>query len=170
MTPPGMESLIDELRSVLDGEIELLVAKRSQLVKLSKAMVDRDDDTTESLLAEIEQTEVVQASVDKRLRAIRKSLAGVFSCEVRELKLSSLIARLPDKQAAAVEHRRQLIVDLAEKLRTQHLQTALLVTECAKINRMLLESMLPACETVVTYGAEGTSRWQSETGLVDTEL
>ena len=65
---------------------------------------------------------------------------------------------------------RQRIVELTDALRKQHLQTVLLLAECARFNRLLLESILPGGEMVMTYGTGGSDLWRSGTGLVDTEL
>jgi len=169
MMPPGTESLLDELLGVLDAEAELLERKRRQLADLSDALVRRDDDATEGLLEQIELAGRQQESVDANLGALRRTLAGRFGCRADELRLSDLIERLPADRAAQVDTRRRRIVDLAESLRAQHLRTALLLMECARINRMMLESMLPRGDTVMTYGAGGANLWRSETGLVDSE-
>ena len=49
------------------------------------------------------------------------------------------------------------------------MRTVMLLGECARINRMLLEAMFPHSEGVVTYGAGGAEPWQPDAGLVDAE-
>ena len=164
------ESLISELLTVLDEELELLATKRSLLSDLSEALIGRNDEDTERLLEQIEQSEQAQASLDMRLKAVRESLADVFGCDARDLRLSRLVAELPDDQARKVDSRRRKMTGQVEALRRQHLQTVLMLAECARINRMLLDSMLPAGETVTTYDAAGMNNWRSGAGLVDKEL
>ena len=170
MILPPAKSLVEQLSAVLDEEIALLIQKRSQLADLSQAIVDRDDEATEKLLEQIEKTEQVQASVDIRLEVAREALAGAFGCEARELKLTKLIAELPPDQAEVLDYRRRQIIEQAEELRKQHLKTSLLLLESARITGMLLDSMLPGREPVVTYGAGGSEFWRSGAGLLDTEL
>ncbi len=165
------ESLIDELVAILDEEIDLLEQKRSQLADLSEALVSADDEATETLLKQIEQTEYTQTRVDIRLRDVRKALAGVFGYDdARALRLSVLVSELPDTQASAVDDRRGRLARQVGKLRRQHLQTAMLLVECSKVNRMMMECLLPAGETVTTYDAAGTNLWRNGAGLVDKEL
>ena len=170
MIPASMDRQIDELLGILDEEIELLDRKRSQLADLSAALVERDNDTTERLLEEIEQAQSAQESLDARLGGVRERLAETLGCAPHEVRLSRLAGELPLRHARAVADRRARIVDRAGALRTQHLKTALLLSECSRINGMLLQSMLPAAETVTTYGAGGTETWRGEAGLMDTEL
>ncbi len=169
MISSGMDSLIDELLGALDDQINVLELKCSQLAGLSRALVRRDNEATEAILEEMERAEEVQASADLRLVAVRGTFAEALGCEVEKLKLSRLVAELPPRWARATDHRRRRIVDLTGKLRREHLRTAMLLSECARINRMLLESLLPVGEAVVTYGVEGMNLWRAETGLMDTE-
>ena len=169
MILPNMDSQIGELQDVLDEEIVLLERKCSQLAGLFKAMVDRDQETTETVLEQMEQSQEAQVSVDLRLGTIRRTLADALGCEARELKLSELVAVLPPGWAKATDDRRRRIVDLTVKLRREHLQTAMLLNECIRINRTLLASLFPATDTVMTYSTDGSDIWRSESGLMDTE-
>ena len=165
------ESLIDELLAILDEEIELLEQKRSQLANLSEALVSTDDAATEALLKLIEQTEHTQTRVDLKLQGVRKTLAGVFGYDdAKALRLSVLVTELPDAQASAVNDRRERLAQQVGNLRRQHLQTAMLLIECSKVNRMMMECLLPAGEAVTTYDATGTNLWRNGVGLVDKEL
>ncbi len=165
------ESLIDELVVILDEEIELLELKRSQLADLSESLVAADDEAVEALLEQIEQVERTQTATDLKLETVRGALAGVFGYDdVKALRLSVLVAELPDAQALAVDDRRRRMAEQVGKLRRQHLQTAMLLVECSRINRKMMECILPAEETVATYDATGTSLWRSGTSLVDKEL
>lgn len=165
------ESLIDELLAILDEEIELLEQKRSQLANLSEALVSTDDAATEALLKLIERTEHTQTRVDLKLQDVRKTLAGVFGYDdAKALRLSVLVTELPDAQASAVNDRRERLAQQVGNLRRQHLQTAMLLIECSKVNRMMMECLLPAGEAVTTYDATGTNLWRNGAGLVDKEL
>ncbi len=171
MIARSTESLIDELLAVLDEEIELLELKRSQLADLSEALVTADDEIVEELLEQIEQTEQTQTAVDMRLKVVREALAGAFGYEdIKELRLSVLAVELPEAQASAVDDRRRRMAEQVGKLRRQHLQTAMLLVECSRVNRMMMECISPSGETVATYDATGTNLWRSGAGLVDKEL
>jgi len=170
MISPGDSLPIDELLAALDEQVDLLERKRSQLAELSAALIARNDDATERLLGELEQTEAVQRAADMRLGAVRSAVAAALGAAAVHVRLAELIEYLPSAQAAAVRQRRQHIIRKAAALRAEHLRTVLHLAEAARINRLLLESLLPGGESVVTYGARGSDHWRPEAGLVDTEL
>ena len=167
--------MIAELLDLLDEEIVLLDLRRRQLEALSGAIVLRDNDRLEGLLEEIEQTLEVQASVDGKLKALRGALAekltapGGAPFRAGEVRVSAVAERLEGEQRQALEKRQRQIVHLAGELRTQHLRTAILLTECGRINRMLLEAIFPHSQSVTTYSEGGSSSWRPDTGLVDAE-
>lgn len=167
---PNAGALIDEMLPVLDEQIALLGQRRSQLEALAGAILDRDDGRMERLLEEIEQTMQVRHRADAKLRAVRNALADVFACRPEEMKLTMLIDALQGGPKQALEDRRRQIVALTDQLRQQHLQTCLFLLESSRINRMLLESLFPDSEPVVTYHTDGREHWRPDTGLVDAEL
>jgi flagellar biosynthesis/type III secretory pathway chaperone len=170
ITPVDNEAVARELEALLDEEISLLDLRRSQLAELSKVILARDDNRMEHLLEEIERTQHIQAATDSRLNALRSALAGAWNCAPGEVRLSRVIAESPGQTRIALEHRRQQIVAMTQALRKQHLETAVLLSECAKVNRRLLEGLLPRSQEVTTYGAEGSRAWRPDTGLTDQEL
>jgi hypothetical protein len=169
MILPDMESLVAELLAVLDEQIVLLDGKRLQMVELSRALVDRDDEATESLLEQIERAGTVQVSVDLRLKDVRERLGGALGCDASDVRLSRLAAELPEPHQQTLNARREKIVDLIEEFRAEYLQTTLLLLECSRVTSMLLDGILPAGERVLTYGATGADTWRPGAGLLNAE-
>ena len=170
MMPPLSTALIGRLESALDEEIRLLEARLGELEGLSKALVERDDESIEAFLERMERTEKAQAAADRELTGVRQIVANVVGRDAAELKLTRLVAELPRDQAPGVERRRKRIIELAGAVRRRHIETVMLLTECARITAMLLDRILPAGEAVVTYDADGSDLWRSSTGLLDAEL
>ena len=167
---PGMQSLIEQLLSLLDEDISVLNLRCSQLESLSQAILHRDDETLDDLLNEMEKAQQVQTITDVKLRAIRQAIANAVGRDVKELRLSRLIGELTAEQNLALDYRRQQIVLLTEKLRRQHLETAVVLSECARVNRMLLETLFPEGSTVTTYSTDGANPWRPDVGLVNAEF
>jgi flagellar biosynthesis/type III secretory pathway chaperone len=168
-TTPATRALVAELTAALDEEIALLDLRRRQLSAMAGAILDRDDEAMGDLLEEMESTQELQARTDDRLRRLRRPMADALACKASEAKLPVLIDRLPAGEQGALETRRRRIVELAEAVRREHVRTTVLLAECVRINRALLEGLFPQSESVRTYGAGGPLCWRSETGLVDTE-
>ena len=167
--PQGALALIDELIKMLDREVDLLDLRCVQLAGLSRASIERDDETMESLLTEIENTQLRQESTDREMDALRRGLAGLLGWPVARTRLGNLAEVLSGPRREAVAARRTCIAALIEQLRRQHMSTALVVAESARINRMLLESLCPQSRRVTTYGVGGESSWRPDAPLVDVE-
>lgn len=161
---------IADLLAVLDAELALIEDKHERLGELSEAMIARDEPAVEAVLDRLEQAEREQAEVDGRLSELRAALAGRLGRPADELRLSTLAELLPPPEGEAVRDRRERIVAAAERLQQRHLRTALLLSECARVNRMLLEGLCPSGAAVTTYAAGGERVWRQGSGLLDTEL
>jgi len=166
----SLETLIPELLGILDEEISLLNKKYDELEALAGAIVDRDDERMENVLGEMESTAQDQAATDIKLDALRNVFAGRLGWPQEETKLSRLTEALPEPQRMAIDYRRQQIVLQAERLRQRHMETAVLLMESARINRLLLAQLLPRNERVTTYSAKGPGLWRADTGLLDAEM
>ena len=167
---PELREMETELLGLLDEEIRLLHLRGRQFDELYEAILHRDDDRLETLLDEMTDTQRTQGEVDTRLQAIRAVFSRALGCRTAEMKLSMLIGRFGDEASARLQYKREQIIILAEQLKKKPLNTAILLGESARINRMLLEGLLPGSEAVTTYGAGGTKPWRTSRGLVDAEM
>lgn len=167
------EALVGELQSVLDEEIDLLERKRRLLEELSSAMVERDEAAIESLLDQFDQAQQRQGATDVRLAAVRSSLAESLGVKTNidgaKVRLSDLVRLLPVSMAALLEVRRKQVQMLVESVRRQHMQTTMLLVESARLNRVMLESMIRGGSGLTTYRPGGKDDWHGRGGLLDTQ-
>jgi hypothetical protein len=157
------------LEGLLDEEAALLVLRHSQLGSLCAAIIERDESAVERILDQIEQAQQLQTIGDQKVAALRTELAGRLGVDAGALRLSGLIDLLPPRCQAGLRAKRTRVLELAERFGVQHMRTVMLLSECARINRMLLEGLFPRCQAVTTYGAGGRANWRAEAGLVDME-
>jgi len=167
---PDRPDAVETLRRLLDEESALLDLRRSQLASLCGAIVDRDEDAVGRLLDQIDRAQQLQAATDEKLRAARAELARRFGRQADELRLSTLIGLLPAECRNGLTAQRKRIIELVDRLQMEHVRAVVLVSECARINRMLLASLLPEGDSATTYNAVGTDPWRTGPGLVDAEL
>ena len=168
---PNMAQLISAFAAGMDEEIELLELKGKHLEALSEAILGRDDESLSVLLGQMEQAQQLQTATDERLSAIRLEIANVQAWPVEMVTATRLASQLSGQARSMIEDSRRRIVELAEQVRKQHLETALLLAECARINRMLLEGLFgQQSQPLKTYSRDGNSTWRPETGVVDAEL
>jgi hypothetical protein len=129
----------------------------------------RDDDRMEPLLAEMDGAQREQEAADGRLQAVRSDLARAAGRGAEGLRLREAAQWLPAGSREAVEDRRRRLAALAEELRRRHLTTAVALSECVRVNRLLLQAFLPAGQELTTYSQEGPARWRGGAGIVDAE-
>ena len=168
-SPAARTNIVETLEGLLDEEVSLLDLRRSQLRSLCGAIIERDDEAVERLLDQIERAQELQSVTDEKLDTVRRALAEHLACPPSEVKLSTLIAELPEPLRGRLAARRQRIIDLAERLQIEHMRTVMLLGECARINRLLMESLFPDSRGVTTYSVAGSDPWRPDGGLVDAE-
>jgi flagellar biosynthesis/type III secretory pathway chaperone len=165
----GLTDLLEQLAKVLDEEQSLLERRLLELQSLSESIVKRDEEWMAQLMEQIEQTQRRQEQVDAQLRLLRARLGVLLGCGP-EVRMSDLAIHVEGPQWAAIQSRRERIIDTMRDVRRQHLQTSMLLLEASRINRMLMDSMLPSSPSVMTYGQGGSETWRGEGGLMDAEL
>ncbi len=163
------DSLTAELITVLDEEIRLLDVRRGQLEHLSEALIARDEARLKELLDEIEVIVHNQTSTDMKLKAVRNSLASAVGLDQETATLTAIMEYMTPMQKSDVDYRRQQIMLLADALRNQHLATAMLLRECTRINRMIMDTLFPRAESVTTYDTKGSTPWSNGDNLMDSQ-
>lgn len=162
-------SLLDRLAEVLDREIEVLDLRCRQLDRLSPAIALRDEATLDTLLSQIEQTQQAHERIDADLREVRAELADALGLAEGELKLSSLLERLTGSRRSELAERRRKVIALSQDLQQKNFHSAVVLFECARLNRLLLSALFPADRTVRTYGQRGEDTWRCRAGSLDME-
>ncbi|MBM4017739.1 MAG: flagellar protein FlgN [Planctomycetes bacterium] len=165
VTPP--EPLLREFLAILDEEIGLQEAALRHLAALADAVAARQDGAVERLLAEADASHQRWTALGENRRAVRRRLAEALLCAPDEVTLSRLAGALPAPYGRAVADRRLRISAAAEQVRRQHLRTAVLVIEGARLSRSLLAGLAPGAAPPGTYGAAGRRPWAPPGGLVD---
>ncbi|MHC4636994.1 MAG: hypothetical protein ACYTBP_06665 [Planctomycetota bacterium] len=162
---------ICELTVVLDKDIENLKRNLSRLDELRSLTVKRDEKALGNLLTTI-QTETNNHGANEVKRGrIRKELAAAFKCEPGQMTLSLLETILPEELKTEISIRKIQLQDLTVKLKKEHSNTTMLLTECARINSMLLKTIFDSNnrESVV-YNAKGSTKRQNNTKFVDMQF
>jgi hypothetical protein len=164
------QKMMPDLLALLDEEIELLGLRTRQFGDLYEVILHRLDEKMDSLLEEMTAAQQQQAELDEKLHSIRIMIARAMKRPMGEIRLSELVNLLDGESQRLLRDKRQQIILLAERLKRKHLTTALLLGQSARINRRLIESLLPRSETLTTYGLGGAKPWQTSPGLVDAEM
>ena len=167
-TAISLEGMAEKLLTVLDEDIGHLENTISTLNELRSLVIKRDDTGLAKLFEDVEAKVTSHAANESRRQSIRRELADARGYQhAEEVTLSRLEAVLPAETTAQVVHRRTKLQSLVGELRKEYSATVLLMADCSRLNRLLLESIFALNRSgAITYEADGTMRWQSDGGLV----
>jgi hypothetical protein len=95
----------------------------------------------------------------------------MLGCNRRQMTLSALQARLPEDKRAQVAKVKARLRSLIEEFKKEHLSTALLLSDCARFNSLLLKSIFEIGNTgTVYYNSSGAAKRQTDTAFVDLQF
>ncbi len=171
MIHPAYDNLpaVAHLLGALEEQIDLLEHRLRHLDELTAAMVKVDNDGMEGLLAQMDSFTAAQEACHERLAAARVEAAAELGLPPRA-RLSQMVEALGGRPGLALAASRQRLGELMALLKRRHMETSLLLVECMRVNRLMLEQILPSGPTVAMYGSDGAQHWRSSTGVVDAEL
>lgn len=173
------EKLVDDLLSVLDEDIRLVETSLSHLDGLRGLVIKRDESSLRALIATIERDRKFYVANELKRQEIRQVLAAMLGCSPEEMTLSKLEERtvcdtgqsgallaLPANRQIAVSERKTKLKALVDKLRREHSSTTMLLSECARFNKLLLLGIFGSSDEHigVTYTAAGNTRWPTVSG------
>jgi flagellar biosynthesis/type III secretory pathway chaperone len=178
MIPPATENRIATLLGVLDEDMRHLEHTLVRLDTLRSLLVKREAAALARLLDDVRrETDAYQANEQKR-HQLQCALAAELGCAARELTLSRLVARLSGptssevqrRYGAALAERQTRLRSLASRLKREYTLTTLLVRDCLRFNRALLEIFLRSRSQETTYSAAGVARRAPGAALMDMKL
>ncbi len=170
-TATGTEDKVDELLIVLDEDIRHIQESLLRLNELRSLVVKRDDAALGKLLESIQSETDVYRSNELKRQSIREELATAFGSNLEQMTLSRLESKLPEEKKAQVTKRKAELRALIKELRKEHLSTALLLSDCARFNTLLLKSVFDLGKTgIVYYDSSGSTKRQTDTAFVNLQF
>ncbi len=161
--------LADVLVESLQREVELLEDKEQQMERLRQAVIVSDDAALETLMASIARTDIEQSRLDMDVVRCREELTQALAPGKAAMRLAALAQALDGRYATGIERLRGEILQRIRRLRRRHLEMAILLAECSRINRLLLDTLLGRGSAVDTYDASGQCCSERDGGLLNTE-
>jgi len=171
MTSSAVETNVERLLGVLDGDIRHLETTLVQLDALRGLLIKRDDAALEQLLAEIRGRTDAYAANEQARQMLRADLALALGCDAGRLTLSNLQSMLPEPQRTAVAARQKRLGSLIVELKREYTLTAVLVSDCARFNRTLVRAFFgTGSQAGVLYNPSGQARQQTSATLMSLQL
>ncbi len=162
---------IDRLLNVLDTDIENICRNLSAMNQLKSSVIKRDSDCLAELLKKIQADSSGYKNNESKRKSIRKELAHSLGCPVEKITLTSLAQILPEEKKSLIVERKEKLTELLKQLKNEYHATAVLLSECARFNRILLKTLFnnKTAETI-TYDADGSARRYFDSAFVNMKL
>jgi len=149
---------VRQLLGVLDEDIEHIEQTLSRLDELRSYLVKRDNQSLARLLEQVRTESDSCTSCDRRRQAIRKHLAQMLGCSIEHVTLSALVQVVSEPTKVALAQRQGKLRDLAAAIKKEVLSTSMLLSDCARVNRLLLKGILRFKNPeTVTYNSSGAA-------------
>jgi hypothetical protein len=153
-TTVEIEDKVDELLILLDRDIQHMQQNLSWLNELRVLVVKRRETDLGKLLESIQAESDSYRSHEIKRESIRKAL----DCGLEQVTLSELETVLPAERKAKVAGKKAELRALTEELKREHLSTVMLLLDCARFNRQLLNSVFGLAEAGMVYNSKGSTR------------
>jgi uncharacterized membrane protein YgaE (UPF0421/DUF939 family) len=136
-----IEKKVDKLLACLDKDIQQIKQNISYLNEMRSMIIKRDEVALGKLLQTVQDTSEVYKDNETDRQSIRKELADFLGCSIGQITLSKVEESLPETSKNKVIEARENLRLLIEELRKEHSSTVMLVSECARFNKLLLKSI-----------------------------
>ena len=164
----GIENKVEELLVCLDKDIQHMQDSLQKLNEIRTLVIKRDDAALGKLLESIQSASDCYSDHESNRKSIRKELAESLGCSIEQMTLSSLEESLPEAKKDRVTRMKAKLRSLSAELKKEYMSTALLLSECARFNNMLLKGIFDLGNTgSVYYKSNGQTRRQTDTALVN---
>lgn len=130
MTRPDMEARFELLLELLDEDIRHVEHLLSRLDALRSGLIRRRDAEMSEVLEDMRRETEGHAARDRQREDLRRELAAEWGCSLRDVTLSNLRIRVPDRQRGALMDRHARLKSLVEALKREYALTVMLLTDC----------------------------------------
>jgi hypothetical protein len=171
MMSPKTETRMADLVEVLDADIRHLKSMLSGLNTLRALLIRREDRALEHLLDDIRQQAQAHKMNEQKRQQLRRELAADLGCRAGDLTLTRLATGAGLDLRAALAQRQDRLRALAGQLKHEHTLTALLLRDCAQLNRSLLRAFFGSCGRGGTmYSPTGAEKHGTAAALMSMKL
>jgi len=165
------EDKVRQMLDVLDTDVENIQLNMNMLNDLRGFVIKRDDKSLEQMLEKLHTQPNRFRDNELRRTQLREELAQAIGAEPKDTNLSAIERQLTGELKKQVREKKFKLKLLTAMLRKEHLNTAKLLTDCARFNSMLLKCILDAGQAkTITYNPQGLSERQSSSAIMNMEL
>jgi len=158
--------LLDDLAAFLDCRTDQMRRTLERLDQLRAAVIRRDERAMAEMLEQTRQESQLRDELDAVQVALGQRLAAAFGL-TEPVNLTRLCAALDAEQAERFRQKQRTLLELAERVRLEHSAAEMLLRECARCNRLLLDAIVGRSAQHNTYDPQGQARRSMNGSLVN---
>jgi hypothetical protein len=162
---------VEELLSILGSDINHIEFASAKLNELRGFVIKRDEKGLARLLEEIRVEAKDYQANEQRRGSIRSRLAALFGCKTNELTLSFLKNRITGPVREIITESQERLKKMVSRLQVEYASTAMLLSECARINSALLKVVFDRRRAdLVCYDSSGATTRESGAAFMSMHL
>jgi hypothetical protein len=167
---PTLQQAFDEVHAFLDTQTAYVQQTLERLDVLRAAVIRRDENALEELSGQVQHESLRKAQYDRSMHQLRQTLSVLLDCPAEAVCLSRFCEHLPAEARQATAIRQDTLRGLVRRLNNELCATDGLLRECARFNRVLLNSLFGNNQQADTYDARGVNRWSLQGSLMNMRL
>jgi hypothetical protein len=168
--PHFKPAILEAFLAFLDEQERLLGQTLERLNALRAAVIRRDEETLGTLLEQTRCDADRHRTVTLEQRALEQRLVEAIDGLSLPITLSRLCAALHGPTRTLFEQKQRALREIAHRVQLEYASTELLLRQCARCNRQLLDAIVGRSSRTLTYDAQGQSRREAHRGLVSVKL
>lgn len=166
-----IENKINELMIVLDIDIAHLQESLLRLNDLRMLVVKRDNDKLGELLMTIEASTNSHKENEQRRQQICQYIADVAGIQSKYATLADIEEMVDGPTKLEFSRKRAKLKVLASEIKNDHQSASMLLTDCARINRMLLDNVFGGGKSrEISYSANGSAKRENNINFMSVKL
>ena len=167
----SIEDKVDRLLVCLDQDVRHMQESLLQLNEMRRLVIKRDEAALGKLLESIQAGAGCYREHELKRKSIRKELADSLGFGIKQMTLSALQASLPEAKKDQVTRMKAMLRTLSAELKKEYLSTALLLSECARFNNLLLKGIFDLGKTEsIHYNSNGETKRQIDMAFVNLQF
>lgn len=164
------DQLVEELFIFLDDSILAARQMLEKLTELRAAVIRRDEKSLQLIAEQMPEMTSLRDDMQRRQRQICDSFAGPLNCQPEKINVSFLSRFLEPAKQNDLKTKQHLLAELISRLSRERLGTELLLRECERLNRMVLNGIVGRANQICTYGSAGRVHRDMHCGIMSTRI
>ncbi len=167
----AVQTRVTVLLDVLDEDIRHVETTLVKLDTLRGLLIKRDDGALERLLEDIHKRGEEYAATERRRQDLRRDLATDLGWKEGDVTMTNLLTQVAGHLRSALAERQTRLKVLIARLKREHALTALLISDCGRFNRSLLQVFLgPFGKAGATYSPTGAAQRPAGMALLNMQF